>query len=233
MRNVANGFCLVTALSALALWASPAGAAEVVIPNVNESTPGPSNQAFPYNQGVMRVQQVLDASQLGGLVGAVTKIAFRVDEEFGTPFNMSGIDTEVRLSHTNVEPTAMSLTFADNYGPDVTLVYDGLLTLSSDGSGAFDIVIDIGDAFIYNGTQNLLVEYKVFNSSFTTQFDAAGTGYGEGGTPWIDRVWAFDPNATTGSSDGDDGYVTQLTIEGTNATESFSWGRVKSEYVGK
>lgn len=230
MRNAVTVFCFATALGALALLAPPAGAVDVVVPNINENTPGPSNQAFPYNQGVMRVQQVLDASQLGGLTGAVTRIAFRVDEEFGTPFNTNGIDTEVRLSHTNVEPTAMSLTFADNYGPDVTLVYDGLLSLSSDGSGNFDIVIDIGDAFIYNGTQNLLVEYKVFNSAFTTQFDAAGTGYGEGGTPWIDRVWAFDPNAVSGSSEGDDGYVTQLTIEGTNATDVLSWGRMKAVY---
>lgn len=140
------------------------------------------------------------------------------------------IYTEVRLCHTNVQPTAMSLNFADNYGSDVTLVFDGNLVLSSAGGGQFDIIINVDPAFVYNGTQNLLVEYKVFNNSSTTQFDAAGTGAGEGGTPWVDRLWAFDPNAVSGSSDGDDGYVTQFTFGEPSPTQTTSWGKIKATF---
>ena len=207
----------------------PASAGTVVIPNINENTPGPSNQAFPYNQGVMRVQQVFSASQFQGMSGVITQIAFRIDEGTGAPFTSGPIDTEVRLCHTNVQPTAMSLTFASNYGSDVTLVYDGFLLLSSTGVG-FDISLDVAPIFVYNGTQNLLVEYKVFGPASTTQFDAAGTSIGEGGTPWVDRLWAGGPNAVTGVSDGDDGYVTRFRIEAPTPVLASSWGRIKTAY---
>jgi hypothetical protein len=218
-------------LAAALLWcALPAMADTVVIPNVNETDPGPSNQAFPYNAGSpMRVQQVFAMDQFQGLTGAISQIAFRVDESAGDPFGPSmPIDTEVRLCHTTAQPTALSLTFDDNYGSDVTLVYDGPLVLSSAGGGAFDIVIDVDPVFTYDGTQNLLVEYKVFNGPATTQFDAAGTGLGEGGTVWVDRLWAFDPNAVTGSSNGDDGYVTQFTFGPPTPVEASTWGAIKS-----
>lgn len=209
----------------------PAMATTVVIPNVNLNTPGPSNNAFPFNLGGMRVQQVFARGEFQGLTGPITQIAFRVDEQFGIPFTSGPIDTEVRLCHTTVAPNAMSLNFASNYGSDVTLVFDGLLTLSSAGGGLFDIVIAMQpNTFFYSGTQNLLVEYKVFGPAVTTQFDAAGTGYGEGGTPWVDRVWAFDPNAVSGSSAGDDGYVTQFNLAAATAVEPTSWGAIKATF---
>lgn len=207
----------ISGLTAAFVIAATAGLANaqtyVYMPNDNEVNPGASNNAFPFNAGqAMRVQQVFAASQFGGQSGTITEIAFRVDESSGGPFSAGNIDTEIRLCHTSVSPQSMSTTFDSNYGGDVTLVYDGFLTLSSSGSG-FDIVIDIDDVFNYDGVSNLLVEYKVFNAANTTQFDAAGTGLGNGGLLTIDRLWAFGANATTGSSGGDDGYVTRLTIE--------------------
>ena len=56
------------------------------------------------------------------------------------------------------------------------------------------------------------MEAKVFNAPITSQFDAAGTGFGTGGTAWTSRLWAFGTNAATGSTAGDDGMVTQFTI---------------------
>jgi hypothetical protein len=47
----------------------------------------------------------------------------------------------------------------------------------------------------------------------------------------MDRLWAFDPNAVTGSSDGDDGYVTQFTIGGTTPTTTLSWGALKARFL--
>ncbi len=185
---------------------------QVYIPNMNENTPGASNNAFPFNgSSPMRVQQVFAAGEFAGRGGVVTHLAFRIDESAGNAFNASGIQTEIRLCHTTVQPTQMSTTFADNLGNDVTLVFNGPLSLSSSGNG-FDIVIDIDDVFTYDGNRNLLVEYKVRSNANTTQFDSAGTGLGEGGLPMIDRLWAFGADAVTGSSVGDDGYVTRITL---------------------
>jgi hypothetical protein len=221
-------------LAALALALSIVGsatAATVVVPNINTAAPGPSNQAFPFNNGNMRYQQVYAADQMGGLNGVVTQIRYRVDESAGSPFVSNPIDTEIRLCHTNAAPNAMSLTFANNLGGDVTLVFDGFLNISSAGNpNVFDILLDVNNAFVYNGAQNLLIDIKVFGPAITTQFDAAGTGLGAGGTPWTDRVWATDVNATTGSSEGDDGYVTQFTVEQATSVEPTSWGNIKAVF---
>jgi hypothetical protein len=222
--------CITATACIAALGVLPAAAATVVIPNVNQVAAGPSNQAFPLNQGNMRYQQVYAADQFGGLTGTITAISYRIDEGAGVPFVANPIDVEVRLSHTTASPTALSLTFDDNIGADETLVFDGPLSLSSTGAG-FDIVMDIDDVFNYTGAANLLVEIKVFGNASTTQFDAGGTGLGEGGTLWMDRLWAFDPNAVTGSSDGDDGYVTQFTIGGTTPTTTLSWGALKARFL--
>ena len=230
MIRSATARALFIAAALMAFCVLPAMATTVVIPNINTNTPGPSNNAFPYNQGQMRVQQVFARDQFQGLSGPITQIAFRIDESAGSPFTSGPIDTEVRLSYTTVVPTAMNLNFAANITSPQTLVYDGLLNLSSAGTG-FDIVINVDPIFNYNGTQNLLVEYKVFGPAVTTQFDAAGTGIGQGGTPWVDRVWAVgDPNAVSGSSDGDDGYVTQFTIAAATAVEATSWGAIKATF---
>ena len=222
---------IVLVMLTIFVGAVPALGQSVVIPNVNTDTPGPSNQAFPFNQGDMRYQQVYAGDQFGGLSGILTEFAFRVDEEFGSPFNSGPINTEIRLSHTAVVPTAMSLVFADNIGPDETLVFQGNLMLSSGGDpNVFDIIVDIDDVFGYNGSDNLLVDIKVFGSANTTQFDAAGTGPGQGGTPWTDRVWAIGVNSASGSSNGDDGYVTQFTLIGATPVEIQTWGGVKARF---
>ena len=215
MRSILGRWC--TALACLAWLGAGATAARsdtvVVVPNVNEAQPGPSNNSFPFDQGDMRYQQVYAADQFQGLTGLVTQIAYRVDEEVGNAFTSNPIDTEIRLSTTTAGPNNLSETFADNIGPDETLVFDGPLTLSSDGSGAFDIVVDVDDNYFYDGSGNLLVDIKVFGPATSTSFDSAGTGLGEGGTPWTDRVWALGVNSLTGSLAGDDGYVTQFTIQ--------------------
>lgn len=200
-----------------AAWmsAAPVLADTVVIPNVNENEPGPSNQAFPFNQGNMRYQQVFARDQFGGLTGVVESFAYRVDESAGDPFGPSPVTAQIWFAHTDAEPRFLSDTFDDNMGPDKTLVFDGQLQLQSAGGGAFDIIIDVEDDFIYDGGSNFIMEIKVFGGASTTQFDAAGIGLGEGGTEWTDRLWAVgNPNSPTGSSGGDDGMVTQFTLGG-------------------
>jgi len=205
--------CCVTVVL-LGMFPTPARSdMTVVVPNANVSTPGASNNGFPFNYGDMRYQQVYAGSEFGGLSGLIKQIAFRPDEYTGQAFSTTGIDTEIRFSHTSYAPQGLSATFADNIGPDETLVFDGLLSLSSAGNNSlFDIIIDVDDAFFYDGASNLLMDIKVFNVVRTTQFDSAGTGVGDGGLSSTDRLWAYGAGSLTGSSAGDDGYVTQFTI---------------------
>ena len=195
-------------------FTSQVQAVMIVVPGANETTSGASNQAYPFNEILdMHYQQVYAASEFSGVSGIITSIAFRPDEEFGGAFSTSGIDTEIRLSHTTKVPQGLSTTFSENVGADETIVFSGHLSLSSSGLDAFDIIIDIDDLFFYNGIDNLLMEIIVFNiHDNTTQFDSAGTALGVGGLLTTDRLWAWDVNATTGSSDGDDGYITQFNI---------------------
>jgi len=209
MRTVRIVTLLVTAL-----LVGPSLAQQVVVPNINANQAGPSNQAFPWNQGDMRYQQVYAADQFGSLSGLITQFAYRVDEQWGTAFVSNPITCEIRFSTTQAGPNNLNPVFAANIGPDETLVWSGPLTLKSGGNWqVFDIVVDVNDVFSYEPTKgNLLMDIKVFGAANTTQFDAAGTGLGQGGTPWTDRLWALGVNSTTGSSSGDDGMVTQFTF---------------------
>lgn len=212
MKNRAVlGCCVMAAL--LGMLSVSARAAWVVVPNADEFTPGASNNGYPFNEGDMRYQQVYAGGEFGGLSGVITQIAFRPDEDSVGAFSMSEIDTEIWLSHTTYGPQGLSTTFADNIGPDATLVYDGLLSLSSAGNNSFfDVCIDIDDVFFYDGSSNLLMDIKVFNRIGTTQFDSAGLGLGAGGLLSTSRLYAFGTNSLTGYSGGDDGLVTQFTI---------------------
>lgn len=189
-----------------------AAAQSVVIPNANEVDPGPSNQAFPFNQGDMRYQQLYAADQFMGLSGLIDSFEYRVDESTGGPFGPSAITAQIWFGYSDLDPTELTEVFDDNFSSTPVLVFDGVLMLSSAGTGEFDIVIDVDDVFNYNGVDNLLMEIKVFGAAVTTQFDAAGLGLGIGGTEWTDRLWALGVNSTTGSLAGDDGMVTRFTF---------------------
>lgn len=198
--------------AALAALSSASFGLDIVVPNINAGTPGPSNQAFPFNAGGgFHYMQVLAASEFGGAIGSIKGFSYRVDETAGSAFGPATIDCDIWFSHTTKAPQGLDTTFANNHGGDKTLVHSGNIVVSSAGnSNVFDIYFDVSDVFVYNGTGNLLMEVVVHSGNNTTQFDAAGTGLGQGGTTWTDRLWAYDANAVTGSSDGDDGMVTMF-----------------------
>lgn len=210
-------FGLAASLATFALLAMPASAVVIVVPQANATVPGDANNNFPFNCGLfslpsMRYQQAYAASDLGGVSGAITQVAFRPDEIFGNPFNTPGIDIEIRFSHTPSLPDSLSTTFSNNIGPDETVVYDGLLTLASSDTGIFDIIIDVADSFIYDGSSNLLMDIWLLNGPFTTTFDAVGSA----GTPSVGRVLAYSASDLTGQADGL-GLVTQFTIDARGA----------------
>lgn len=139
---------------------------------------GNSNNNIFFNNNFTRYQQLYEASAFNGRAGYIDSIAFRPDETFGSAFSES-IDLEVRLSTTTRRvggpiTTRFSNYYADNIGPDETLVLDEVVTLSSDGSGLFDITLDVADIFFYDGMNSLLLDIIRSGASrpTTTVFDA-------------------------------------------------------------
>jgi hypothetical protein len=187
-----------------ALGAIPTvSALTIVVPNANTSTEGDFNNGFPFNIGnfsipSMRYQQIYASSQFSA-GGVIDKLRFRKDP-IGVNFNTSNIDVKINLSYSATSPTAPSTTFATNVGAGVVTVFDGLLNLSSAGSGTpmpFDIVIDVADVFNYvPATGNLLVDIFLRSSPVTTFFDAVGTSQSV-----TSRIFSSSSvNDTTGSA---------------------------------
>ncbi len=175
MRNIA----LAAAISSSSIWSLEASAETfITVPNANETLEGDAAaNCFPFGCGdrpSVRYQQIYVASEFGGTRGVIDKIAFRLDQS-QRPFSLSGIDIEVRLSHTDTSPDKISGTFANNITEPQTLVLDvGSLSLSSTatrtpfGPFEFDIVLDVDDddVFIYKGINNLLLDIKIFKKPF-------------------------------------------------------------------
>ena len=87
-------------------------------------------------------------------------------------------NVSIFLMTTANGPDALSTNFADNEGIDKTLVHSGPLSLSSANIGsaggpkAFDIVINLTTAFLYNpALGNLLLEVQNLEDGGTTPFD--------------------------------------------------------------
>ena len=171
----------------------------VVVPNAFASTEGPLNNCFPFCSSPTRYQQLYAASGIGGS-GIIDKIAFRLDGIVaGAGFSNQPVDLEVRLSHVTFGPddAGFTNTYANNVGPDETLVLDAVVPLSGSVSlikpNPFDIILDVDNTFTYNGTDNLLMEIRIFSTQPTNGF----------------TIFAFD---ATGFTIGDS--VSRLSISG-------------------
>ena len=156
-----------------------------VVPNANTNTSGGSSNSFPFNLGTgtpsMRYQQIYSHTQFasGGVINA---ISFR--RPVGGPtFSTSGINVQIDIGYAATTVATVSPTFASNRGSGMVTVFNGLLSLSSNGTGTptnpFDIVINVASLFNYNPAQgDLLVDIFMFNNLTTTPFDSVSSGLG-------------------------------------------------------
>jgi hypothetical protein len=85
------------------------------------------------------------------------------------------------------------------------------LIFTSNGSGSFDISIDIDDLFNYNGLDNLLLDITIFNNPSTSVFDAVGFPF-VGGPAFMASVAGTDASATSGLGVFKAGLVTQFSL---------------------
>jgi len=183
-------------------------ATPIVIPNANASTPGDTDNRFPFLvSGGMRYQQVFASSQFPGPV-VLTEIDLRNGILTSAAFTSTISSILISLSTTSAAPDALSTTFASNIGANNTQVFNGSLTLSSaNGPGpgdthAFDIIIPFQTPFSYNPANgNLLL--NVTNNSGANGvvggdfFDAVNV------VDSVSRVVGPEgmPGATTGTAD--------------------------------
>jgi len=203
---------------------APCVAQQVVVPNSLASVEGNANSGFPFNLDSFsltsqRYQEVFAASEFAALTGLadITQIAFRPDASFGAAFSSTLPDIQIDLSTTSMVPDGLSSTFADNIGPDDTVVYArGPLALSSAATGPpgapdnFDILINLTTPFLYDPTAgNLLLDVRNFGAGSTTQMNAEDT-FGDG----ISSVYTFtgDVNSAVGDQNNSLGLVAQFTF---------------------
>jgi hypothetical protein len=143
----------------------------IVVPNVNSSAVGNDTDSSD-GSGDFRSQELLGAGQFASVGGPIliNQLSFRAAPGTGpVDFSMTSLNLYLSTSpkFPNTGGPLMSETFADNVGPDNTLVFSGRFTAASPGCAGpavcpFDININFTTPFLYNPTQGrLLLDLKV------------------------------------------------------------------------
>src|SRR5207244_2328344 len=118
------------------VWSgTPANAQVVLVTPPAFATTSANNGNFGYFDTVARTAQIiLKNSQLPGLQGgqAITGMAFRLDEVFGTPVStpMTWSNYQITLGTAIRSPGSLSFVYAENM-TDTTLVFSGPLTIAA------------------------------------------------------------------------------------------------------
>jgi enediyne biosynthesis protein E4 len=168
-----------------------------VIPDAYATTPA-QGYSGALSQRI-RSQQVYPAHEFPSAPIRITSLRWR--RFSAQTFENAGGQFRFKLSTTSRNENTLSGTFAHNVGPDETVVFDGVWTVSSTTAtgGApypFEIVLNLTTPFLYDPAQgNLLLEHQCFSTTIPT-VDAAGD-FGDG----LARAYNLnlDPNATSAS----------------------------------
>ncbi len=160
---------LVSALLLGVIPSSRAAAITVVSPQAYENTEGESSvgegsfSPFRYQA----IFPAADFAALGGVPHFLTSITIRPDQSLTSPRTVTFPDSQVRFSTTTISPENRSSRFDDNFGPDVTQVSRGLVTLVADADSLttvprkfYQISYPQEFFFLYDPSQgNLLFDY--------------------------------------------------------------------------
>ena len=104
------------------LWGGEVATAVTIVPNGLAATEGNSTV---FTSVPFRLQQVYDASQFSGPI-LITGMVFRPDGPSTSAFTSNLADYKIQLSTTSKAPDALSATYANNIGLDVTTVFNFL-----------------------------------------------------------------------------------------------------------
>ena len=150
----------------------------IVAPNSNASTAGNASNALPTGPVSIELQEIVGAGQLPSTPIEITGLSFRAAPGTG-PINATIGNLSVYLSTSPNVPNSktsgfslMSPTFAQNVGPDKTLVFSGSNVVWSDAGCAapgpcpYDITIQFTTPFYYSdATGTLLIDMLETNLS--------------------------------------------------------------------
>jgi len=168
----------------------------IVVPNANTSTAGGQTDTAD-GTGDFRIQELLGSGQFASIGGPILIDQFSYRAAPGTgplPFTITSFNVYLSTSSKfpNTSGPLMSTIFADNVGPDNTLVYSGPFTANSPGCAGpavcpFDVSVTFTTPFLYNPSQGRLL------------LDLNITGF-TGGTGKFDSVSFVGPPSGTGGS---------------------------------
>jgi hypothetical protein len=204
----------LTVFCCLSLSVAGLYAANYVVPTnlaTNYGNVGTSYPCLSYSSS--RYQQVYAASEFAAAQNPqlITGIKFRYRSTTST-FYLSQALMEVRLSTTSRTPDGLSAKFADNPGPDETLVFAGTNTIFAGSSslGKFSLGASFSKPFYYDRTKgNLLLEIRMPGYYRLPNYTLDAT---DGASDSLSRLYASDTNATSGTLDTTSA-ITQFTFQ--------------------
>jgi hypothetical protein len=198
----------------------------LVVPNAASSIEGEANNGFPFwpvgaNPPSMRYQQVFGSSAFSGLGaggGLITQIAFRGDS-LAPSFIATIPSVQINLSTSAASPDGLSTTFANNVGPDNTVVYGPSALVVSNpvgptsGPKPFTVIVPLVTPFVYKpGLGNLLMDFRTIGGSTDISLDAINQIGDAVGRQYSSVVNGNLNSATATTQSPSLGLVTQFTI---------------------
>ena len=178
----------------------------LVVPNGLANSPG--NFPFKLGGSSIRIQEVIGSAQFPG---PITITAIRVRAATGTGaahFSLSSL--KITLSTTQAYPNTgnghalPSATYANNIGPDATVVFNGPYTGSSSGCGLpgpcpLDIVIQFAIPFTFDPSKGrLLIDETVSPTVASPVGNLDGVSFQDPATSPVAGV-ASDPSQASGT----------------------------------
>jgi hypothetical protein len=161
-----------------------------VVPGGFATTEGESNNVIPFTNAFgTGYQQVYDAAGFGGVNGAITSIAFRLDADQPLGYTNTGqVNLSVKLGAAGRSSQNVSTSFAENRGSEPLEVFNGMLSFALTdvpglGPNPFDLLIAFERPFFFDGMQNLLLELTLLEPLLSTDplgipLDAASGPFG-------------------------------------------------------
>ena len=182
VRGVGFAFLLAAFLGSCVM--TELRAQVVVVPNAQATIDGNGSSTTPSGPAEVRAMKIFNAAQFESLSGPsfLTQFAWRPDTIVGQSGPRT-VRSRIYASTTTRSVAGLSLTFADNLGPNNTLVFDGTLTWTTanlPGPGntrQFDIVFPLTTPFLYDpAAGNLLLDFQLRADGSAITYDRVSGG---------------------------------------------------------
>jgi hypothetical protein len=181
-------------MSACLFCSAAWGNGYLVVPYAQTSTPAFPDPLPVFTNKGFHQQELVGSGQFGSGPILINQIAFRAYPGSG-PVNSTSPSLSLHLStspfypNTNNGHTLISTTYADNIGPDNTLVYSGPVSFTSQGCAGpsacpFDMSIVFTTPFLYDPSQGqLLLDFQYASlTTVTGTLDLDGFQFPPGGS---------------------------------------------------